>query len=378
VSGVRVHEERMTVPFLDLTRAYRELQPEFNAAFERVMRSGCYLLGPELEAFEQDFAKYCGARFCAGVGSGLDALELILRAFGIGQGDEVIVPANTFIATWLAVTHAGARPVPVEPDPASFNLDPGRIEEAITPRTRAIIAVHLYGLPADMDPIREMARLHGLKVIEDAAQAHGARYQDRRAGNLSDAAAFSFYPGKNLGAFGDGGAVVTDDPDLVHRIVALRNYGSHQKYEHEIKGRNSRLDEIQAALLRARLRHLDEWNGRRRACARLYTSLLSGLSLTLPSERPKTEHAWHLFVVRTARRDALQRFLEARGVGTLIHYPIPPHLQPAYRDLGLGEGAFPVSETIHREVLSLPIGPHLSEDELRYVAGAVAECAGPG
>lgn len=366
----------MIVPFNDLRRAYRELQPEFNAAFERVMRSGCYLLGPELEAFERDFAEYCGARFCAGVGSGLDALELILRGYGIGHGDEVIVPANTFIATWLAVTHAGARPVPVEPDPASFNLDPGRIEEAITPRTRAIIAVHLYGLPADMDRINEVARRCGLKVIEDAAQAHGARYKGRRTGALGDAAAFSFYPGKNLGAFGDGGAVVTDDPDLVHRIGALRNYGSHQKYEHEIKGRNSRLDELQAALLRVKLRCLDEWNARRRSLARVYASQLSGLPLTLPVERPETEHAWHLFVIRTGLRDALQQFLDARSVGTLIHYAIPPHLQPAYQELGLQPGALPISEKLHREVLSLPMGPHLGEDEVRDVASAVSEYFG--
>jgi len=364
------------VPFLDLRDAYLELAPELEAVFLRVMDSGWYMLGPEVEAFEREFAAYCGARFCVGVGNGLDALHLILRAWGIGPGDEVIVPANTYIATWLAVSYSGARPVPVEPDPRTYNLDPQRLETAISMRTRAILPVHLYGLPADMDPIRAVARQHGLKVIEDAAQAHGARYRGRRPGALGDAAAFSFYPTKNLGAFGDGGAVVTDDPELAGRIAALRNYGSRRKHENEIKGYNSRLDELHAALLRVRLRHLDEWTERRRARARLYLSLLSGLPLTLPHEPTWAEHAWHLFVIRTTQREALQSLLNARGVGTLIHYPIPPHLQPAYEELGLRAGALPVTEAIHREVLSLPIGPHLSEQQVRYAAAAVAECAG--
>jgi dTDP-4-amino-4,6-dideoxygalactose transaminase len=342
------------------------------------MDSGWYILGREVEAFESEFAAYCGARHCVGVGNGLEALSLILRGYGIGAGDEVIVPSNTYIATWLAASQNGARPVPVEPDPATFNLDPARLERAITPRTRAVIAVHLYGLPADMNRILEVARRRGIKVIEDAAQSHGARYQGRRAGALGDAAGFSFYPSKNLGAFGDGGAVVTDDAQLAGRIAALRNYGSRKRYEHEIQGGNSRLDELQAALLRVKLRHLDEWNARRRACAKLYASLLPGSRLTLPSEPPATEHAWHMFVIRTAQRDALQRFLEARGVGTLIHYPVPPHRQPAYQDLGLREGALPVSEAIHREVLSLPIGPHVSEQDVRYVAGAVMEFLAAG
>lgn len=363
------------VPFLNLRDAYLELAPELEAAFRRVMDSGWYILGPEVEAFEHEFAAYCGARFCVGVGNGLDALHLILRAWDIGPGDEVIVPGNTYIATWLAVSHTGARPVPVEPDPRTYNLDPQHLEAAISTRTKAILPVHLYGLPADMDPIRAVARSHGLKVIEDAAQAHGARYKGRRVGALGDAAGFSFYPTKNLGAFGDGGAVVTDDPELAHRIAALRNYGSRRKYENEVKGYNSRLDELQAALLRVRLRHLDEWNERRRARAHLYVSLLSGLPLTLPYEPTWAEHAWHQFVIRTAQREALQRLLEARGVATLIHYPIPPHLQPAYVEFGLRAGALPVTEAIHREVLSLPLGPHLSEEQVRCVAAAVAECA---
>jgi dTDP-4-amino-4,6-dideoxygalactose transaminase len=368
----------MKVPFLDLRSAYLELQEDLDAACRRAMDSGWYILGREVEAFESEFAAYCGARHCVGVGNGLEALSLILRGYGIGAGDEVIVPSNTYIATWLAASQNGARPVPVEPDPATFNLDPARLERAITPRTRAVIAVHLYGLPADMNRILEVARRRGIKVIEDAAQSHGARYQGRRAGALGDAAGFSFYPSKNLGAFGDGGAVVTDDAQLAGRIAALRNYGSRKRYEHEIQGGNSRLDELQAALLRVKLRHLDEWNARRRACAKLYASLLPGSRLTLPSEPPATEHAWHMFVIRTAQRDALQRFLEARGVGTLIHYPVPPHRQPAYQDLGLREGALPVSEAIHREVLSLPIGPHVSEQDVRYVAGAVMEFLAAG
>lgn len=374
--GTGPDQKMMTVPFLDLKSAYLELRHELDAAYHRVMASGWSVLGEEVQAFEKQFAAYCGARYCVGVGNGLDALSLILRGYGIGAGDEVIVPSNTFIATWLAVSHAGACPVPVEPDAATFNLHPEYVERAITPRTRAIIAVHLYGLSADMDSIREVARSRGLKVIEDAAQAHGARYKGQRIGNLGDAAGFSFYPTKNLGAFGDGGAVVTDDGQLADRVAAMRNYGSRKRYEHESKGCNSRLDEVQAALLQVRLQRLDEWNERRRARARLYVSLLSGLPLTLPHEPPGAEHVWHLFVVRVAQREALQRFLEDRGVGTLIHYPVPPHLQPAYKDLGLGPGALPVSEKIHREVLSLPMGPHLGEDQLSYVASAVADYFG--
>jgi dTDP-4-amino-4,6-dideoxygalactose transaminase len=363
----------MKVSFLDLRNAYLELCDEFDAALRRVMVSGRYILGPELEAFEQEFAAYCGARFCVGVANGLEALHLILRGWGIGEGDEVIVPANTYIASWLAVSQAGARPVPVEPDPRTYNLDPLRLEEAITARTRAVMAVHLYGLPADMAAITEIAQRHGLKVIEDAAQAHGARYHDRRAGCLGDAAGFSFYPSKNLGAFGDGGAIVTSDEDLATRVKVLRNYGSEARYHNPVKGFNSRLDELHAAMLRVRLRHLDEWNSRRRSHARLYSSLLSGLPLALPSEPPKTEHVWHLFVIRCAERDLLREHLVRCGVETLVHYPIPPHLQPAYRDLGYREGTFPITEAIHHEVLSLPLGPHLAEEEVRHVAAAVAQ-----
>lgn len=374
--AARVASGERTIPFLDLRAAYIELRRDLDAACRRVLDSGSYILGAEVDGFEREFAAYCEARHCVGTGNGLDALTLALRGYGIGPGDEVIVPSNTFIATWLAVTATGARLAPVEPDPVTFNIDPARVESAITPRTRAIIAVHLYGLPADMDAINGLARERGIKVIEDAAQAHGARFRGRRAGSLGDAAAFSFYPAKNLGAFGDGGALVTDDARLAERVAALRNYGSRERYRHESKGGNSRLDEMQAALLRVRLGRLDEWNRRRRSQARVYLSLLAGLPLTLPQEPPGAEHVWHLFVIRTPRREELRRFLEARGVGTHIHYPVPPHLQPAYADLRLGAGALPISEAMHREVLSLPMGPHLSEAEVHQVAGAVAECLG--
>jgi dTDP-4-amino-4,6-dideoxygalactose transaminase len=365
-----IDPERMHVPFLSVGDAYRELKDELDAACARVLASGRYVLGAEVEAFEQEFAAYCGARYCVGVGNGLDALRLILRAYGIGAGDEVIVPANTYIATWLAVSGTGALPVPVEPDAATCNIDPSRVEAAITPRTRAILPVHLYGLPADMEPIMAIAARHGLRVIEDAAQAHGAEYQGRRTGALGDVAGFSFYPSKNLGAFGDAGAVVTDDADLAERVAVLRNYGAPEKYRNEVRGENSRLDELQAAFLRVRLTKLDEWNSRRQALARLYLELLAEAPLTLPSTRGSV---WHLFVVRTPDRDALADFLRERGVETLIHYPIPPHLQAAYSDLGIARGSLPITEAIHEQALSLPIGPHLDEEQVTYVSTCVTE-----
>ncbi len=363
----------MSIPFLDLQAAYLELQAELDAAYRRVMASGWFILGPELEAFEEEFSRYCGSGFCVGVGNGLEALHLILRAYGIGPGDEVIVPGNTYIATWLAVSYAGARPVPVEPHEETANLDPDRIAAAITPRTRAIIAVHLYGQPADMDTIMALAEQHDLKVIEDAAQAHGARYRGKRTGNLGHAAGFSFYPGKNLGAMGDGGAVVTADAGLASKIAVLRNYGSRSKYHNEEKGFNSRLDELQAAFLRVKLRHLDEWNERRAALASHYLAGLNGATVTLPATPSWAASAWHLFVVRSAQRDALQRFLQEQGIATLIHYPVPPHLQPAYRELGMAAGTLPVTERLHGEVLSLPIGPHLQVDQADTVVNAVLQ-----
>ena len=290
---------RPCVPFLDVSQTYRELKPELDAAYERVMSSGRYVLGEELEAFETEFASFCGAGYCAGVANGLEALVLILRAYGIGAGDEVLVPANTFIATWLAVTQAGAVPVPVEPLENTFNIDPGKISAAVTARTRAVIAVHLYGQPAAMDAIAEVARRHGLRVIEDAAQAHGARSNGRNAGSLGDAAAFSFYPAKNLGAFGDAGAVVSDDADLIARVRRLGNYGSSVKYDHDVAGFNSRLDPLQAAFLRVRLKYLAAWNSRRANIAEAYfRGLAASTSCTLPTVQPSQEPSWHLFVIR--------------------------------------------------------------------------------
>ena len=365
----------MNVPFLCLPPVYEELGEALDAAFRRVMRSGWFILGEEVRAWEEEFARYCGAAHCIGVASGLDALVLALRAWDVGPGDEVIVPSNTYIATWLAASHVGARPVPVEPDVASYNIDPARIEAAITTRTRAIIPVHLYGQAADMAPIMEIADRRGLHVLEDAAQAAGARYRGRRAGALGHAAAFSFYPGKNLGAFGDGGGVVTDDAALADRVRRLRNYGSTVKYHNEEKGFNSRLDELQAALLRARLPSLDEWNRRRARVAARYLKGLRGAALTLPVVSEGNEHTWHLFVVRSARRDALKGALDAAGVGTLIHYPVPPHLQPAYAELRLGRGAFPLSEAIHASVLSLPMWPHLTDAQVDCVIERVLQAA---
>lgn len=360
-----------SVPFLDMKAPYRELQSELDSAWRRVMESGWYVLGPEVEAFEREFAAYAGVSHCVGVGNGLEALHLVLRAYGIGAGDEVIVPANTYVASWLAVSYAGAVPVPVEPLEESYTLDPGRLESAVTARTKAVMAVHLYGQTAEMDAIRAVAGRHGLKVIEDAAQAHGARYRGGRAGSLGDAAGWSFYPGKNLGALGDAGAVTTDDPALAEKVRALRNYGSQVKYFNLYKGFNSRLDELQAALLRVKLKALDEWNARRARVAALYLDELKDSGLTLPVVPPGMEPNWHLFVVRSKQRDALQAHLAERGIGTLIHYPVPPHLQDAYREMGLREGSFPVTERIHREVLSLPMGPHLKEQEIARVLIAV-------
>jgi dTDP-4-amino-4,6-dideoxygalactose transaminase len=351
----------MKVPFLELLPTYKELQPEFDVAYHRVMESGWYLLGKELEAFEAEFAQYCGAKHCVGCGNGLDALHLILRAYDIGPGDEVIVPAHTFIATWLAVSYAGATPVPVDVEPVYCNLDPSKIEAKITPHTKAIMPVHLYGHPADMAPINAIAKKHGLKVIEDAAQAHGAAYHGFRCGTLGDAAGFSFYPGKNLGAFSDAGAVVTNDPGVAEKVRKLRNYGSTVKYQHELQGINSRIDELTAAFLRVKLTKLDEWNARRKEIAAFYMAQLPTAHLGLPTVAEGAEHAWHLFVIRHPQREQLQKKLAADGIGTLIHYPVPPHLTGAYQELGFKAGDFPVTEQLCSEILSLPVGPHLKE-----------------
>lgn len=362
----------MRIPFLELKPTYLELKDALDAAWHRVMDSGWYVLSSELESFEQEYAAYCGAKYCVGVGSGFDALHLALRAWEIGPGDEVIVPSNTFIATWLAVTFAGAAPVPVEPDAKTFNLDPGRVDAAITLCTRAIIPVHLYGQPADMEPINAIAEKHGLKVLEDAAQAQGAFYKGRRVGSLGHAAAHSFYPSKNLGAFSDGGAITTDDAVLADKLRALRNYGSKLKYYHERMGTNSRLDELQAAFLRVKLAKLNEWNARRHTVAHYYLNRLQKLpELMLPFVPADIDPVWHLFVVRHPRRDELQRHLEEAGIGSLIHYPVPPHLSGAYSDLGHRQGAYPIAEEQSRTVLSLPVGPHLNREAQDHVIAAI-------
>ena len=358
----------MNVPFLDLGGPYKELKTELDEAYHRVMQSGWYILGNEVTSFEADFAAYCGTKHCVGVGNGLEALHLVLRAYGIGEGDEVIVPSNTYIATWMAVSYTGATPVPVEPDAKTYNLDPDQLEAAITPRTKAVMPVHLYGQPADMDRINEVARRYHLKVVEDNAQAQGARYKGRRTGGLGDAAGTSFYPGKNLGALGDAGAVTTNDPDLAEKIRVLRNYGSRVKYHNEILGYNSRLDELQAAFLKVKLPHLDRWNSRRCQTAKIYTEGLRDLSgIVLPFVPDGFEPVWHLFVIRHPRRDHLQKQLEQRGIGTLIHYPIPPHLSGTYAAAKHSPGSCPVAENLAESVLSLPMGPHLSIPEAEKV-----------
>jgi dTDP-4-amino-4,6-dideoxygalactose transaminase len=364
------------IPFLDVAAAYAELQDELDAAARRVMASGQFILGPEVTAFEEEFAAYCETSHAIGVGSGLDALRLILLGYGVGQGDEVAVPSNTFIATWLAVTHAGATPVPVEPDPATHSITAEAVEAAITPSTKAIMPVHLYGHPADMDGIVALGRKRGIPVIEDAAQAQGARYRARRAGQLAKAAGFSFYPGKNLGAMGDAGVITTDDDALAERVRMLRNYGSRVKYHHDLPGVNSRLDSLQAGVLRIKLRHLDEWNDRRRAVADLYVRRLDDIEgLVLPVAADWAEPVWHLFVVRHPRRDALQERLLDAGIDTMIHYPIPPHLTGAYA--AAFEGVrLPVAERLADEVLSLPMGPHLALEDAERVAVAVRDAIG--
>ena len=365
----------LTVPFLRLTDTYDECGEALDAAYRRVMASGHFILGPELEAFEQEFAAYCGARFCIGVGNGLEALELVLRAWDIGPGDEVIVPGHTFIATWLAVTKVGATPVGVDVD-EYFNLDPARVEAAITARTRAIIPVHLYGHPANLDPIVALAKTHRLQVLEDAAQAHGALYNERRVGALGDAAAFSFYPGKNLGAYGDGGAITTHDLALAERLRKLRNYGCEKKYHHEEMGTNSRLDELQSAFLRVRLASLDCWNEQRRARAAYYDKRLRDLpGLRLPQTAPWAVPVWHIYAVRVAERDRILDELGKRSIGAGIHYPVPPHRQEAYRDLSQPH-PLPLSEQICAEQLSLPMGPHLRFDQIDLVIEALGSLLG--
>lgn len=369
-----IEERKQTSPvsFLNVRELIMEQIDDIERAVDRTIISGNLILGSEVKAFEEEFADYCGVEHCIGVGNGLESLHLILRAMEIGPGDEVIVPANTYIATWLAVTYAGATPVPVEPDMRTYNIDPNRIEEAITPRTCAILPVHLYGQPADMDPILEIARRHDLKVIEDAAQAHGAAYKGRRTGSLGDAAGFSFYPGKNLGSLGDGGAVTTNDDIWADKVRVLRNYGSHKKYFNEVKGFNSRLDELQAAFLRVKLVKLDSWNEKRKRVAACYfRGLANKTGLILPVVPDWAEPVWHLFVVRTEDRDGFQQYLKSHGIETLIHYPIAPHKQDAYAEWN--DRNYPITEEIHRTILSLPMGPTMDELDIKRVIAACAD-----
>lgn len=362
----------MKIPFLDLQPAHVEVRGDLDAAYARVMQSGCFLLGPELEAFEREYASAVGTAHCIGVANGLEALQLALMARGIGPGDEVIVPAHGYIATWLAVTHAGAMPVPCECDERTYNLDPRRLAGSITPRTKALIPIHLYGQTADMAAINDCAQAHGLFVLEDAAQSHGARCRGRSSGALGHAAGTSFYPSKNLGALADAGAITTDDGDLAERIRHLRNYGAKVRYRNEYVGLNSRLSELQAAFLRAKLPWLATWNHRRRVLAKQYLAGLAGVGdLVLPTVPDWAEPVWHLFVVRTPRRDALQAHLAARGIGTLVHYPTPPHLAKAYRSLGARPGDFPLAERLAAEVLSLPISPHLTPTQVEAVCDGI-------
>lgn len=360
----------MKTPFLDLRSGYLELKAEIDAAVSRVLNSGWYILGDEVEAFEAEWATFCDSSFAVGLGNGLDALRLALLALQVGPGDEVIVPSNTYIATWLAVSQCGATPVPVEPDELTYNINPRLIEASITSRTKVIIPVHLYGQPADLDPIIGIARKYNLHILEDAAQAHGARYKGKRIGAHGDVVAWSFYPGKNLGALGDGGAITTDNPEIADRIKMFRNYGSKVKYVNEVEGWNSRLDPIQAAVLRVKLHHLDEWNQRRRVVAGMYLSQISQPEIVLPFVAEYADPVWHLFVIRHSERNRLQEILTEMGISTIIHYPIPPHLQNAYKHLGRPKGAFPVAEKMANEVLSLPMWPQFKE--VQKVASLVA------
>jgi len=358
-----------SVPFLDLGRLHQAIREPLDAAYRRVLDSGWFIMGPELEAFESEFAQYCAVKHCIGVGNGLEALHLLLRAYGVGPGDEVIVPSNTFIATWLAVTECGATPVPVDPRIDTHNIDPALISNAITSRTRAIIPVHLYGQPTDMDPISALAAKHGLIVIEDAAQAHGARYKGRCAGSLGHAAATSFYPGKNLGGLGDGGAVLTNDDTIAGKVRHLRNYGSKIKYQHDLIGYNSRLEEMQAAFLRAKLVMLDEWNARRKEIAAQYSKILAGAHIDVPRVPEYAEPVWHLYVIRSKHRDRLKAHLEEQGVSTVIHYPVPPHRQVCYQEF---KGhTLPIAVMLAEEVLSLPMSPALKAEEVELVARTI-------
>lgn len=357
----------MKIPFLNFEPMHTQIKNEIVDAFKKIYDNNWFILGPSVEAFEVEFAKYCGTNYCISCGNGLDALSIILRGYDIGNGDEVIVPSNTYIATALAVSYAGAKVVFVEPNIRTFNIDVNKIEAAITKKTKAIIAVHLYGRPAETDKIKILCKEYNLKLIEDAAQAHGAIYNGGKTGNLGDAAGFSFYPGKNLGALGDGGAILTSDSVFAEKVRAIRNYGSTIKYYNEYKGVNSRLDEIQSEFLRIKLKYLDMWNNDRKRSANLYLEGINNNKIILPCVNSVDESIWHVFAVRTEYRDELKNYLKNNGIETLIHYPIPIHLQKAYKDLGYKAGDFPIAEDISKTVLSLPIWYGMSEDESNYI-----------
>ncbi len=371
------------IPFYDIGESYQELKSEIDSAVAKVLSSGWYILGKEVASFEEDFAEFIGTKYCVGTSNGLDALFLVLKAWDIGEGDEVIVPSNTYIATWLAVSYAGAKPIPVEPDIRTFNIDPALIEEKITKRTKAIIPVHLYGMPADMDPIMDLAEKYDLKVLEDSAQAHSAVYGNKKCGSLGTASAFSFYPGKNLGAFGDGGAITTNDPDLAEKVRCLSNYGSKIKYYNEYEGYNCRLDEIQAAILRAKLPYLDEWNRKRHLVAKEYYKI-DNPKINLPYQGLQRENlqddkicfvqpysgiksipCWHQYVIMSEKRNDLQKYLNSLDIETMIHYPVPPHKQKAYSMMN--NLSFPLAEQIAKQCLSLPMNPFLSAEQLLQI-----------
>lgn len=358
----------MKVPFATFLPMHNEIRQELDSAYNRVLDKSYFIHGDECRKFEEEFAEYCGVKYCVGVATGLDALFLILKAMNIGNGDEVIVPSNTYIATALAVSYTGAKPVFVEPEIETFNINPSRIEEKITSNTKAIIAVHLQGRTANMEAINVIAKKHNLKVIEDAAQAHGAKYKGKKAGSLGDAAGFSFYPGKNLGALGDGGCVTTNNKELADKIRALGNYGSDYKYHHIYKGVNSRLDEIQAAFLRVKLPNLDRWNEERRATAKKYFEGIKNPLIKLPlKSTDEFEHIYHVFVIRCDKRDELEKYLNDNGIGTVKHYPIPMHEQECYKDLGIKHGELPIAEEISRTVLSIPMYYGMTDEEINYV-----------
>lgn len=363
----------MNVPFMDLKTQHRTIASEINTCISNVVETADFILGEELTLFEEEFARYCNTRFAVGLDNGTSALELALRAYGIGPGDEVITAANTFIATVSAIAFTGALPVLVDIDPQTYNIATNNIDSIITKRTRAIIPVHLYGQPSDMDPIMEIAKKHNLIIVEDACQAHGALYKGQKVGSIGNIGCFSFYPAKNLGAFGDGGMLVTNDKEMADRVRMLRNYGQQEKYKHLFIAYNRRLDTLQAAVLRVKLKYLENWNEARRHHAGLYTKLLSNNNLSLPLETKYAHHVYHLYVVRTARRDALQKHLKNNGIATGVHYPIPVHTQQAYQYLGYRKGDFPISEAYAEQILSLPMYPELTEEQIRYVAKTISE-----